>query len=81
MSKEITNGWIIFFDSNGIRYYFEKMYRIGRCRFSKQKFALFKDILDVNDMLKQVEKALSIYGIVGIKGKIKLMVANAQIGG
>jgi hypothetical protein len=81
--KKPNSGWIIFFDhpESNERYYFLKMYNIGRVRFSKSKFAMFDSILDTYDALNKIEPALKLYGspVVKNSNKIKLMAAQATI--
>jgi len=68
------HGWLIFYEDNGKRFYFRKLYKIGRVRFSRKEFALFDDIFAVNDQLKMLEKPLKLYPIPS-----KLMAAEATI--
>lgn len=78
-----NEGWIIFFDdSNGDRHYFQKIYSIGRCKFTTSiHFAMFDDLMSCNEMLTKIQESLKLYdGIPCYPLKtIKLMVAMATV--
>lgn len=86
-SNNPNEGWIIFFDDTcntpNKRYYFHKMYSIGRPRFDNNKFAFFSNILDCHQMLEKLEEAIKLYGVPNVKmkdqHKIKLMAAQATL--
>ena len=80
MKKE-EEGWILFFEHKGQRYYLYRMYKIGRVKFSKTHFLLFKDIFEANDALKKVEKCIKIIPlpIPDLTGRIQFKAAQVSV--
>lgn len=82
--KQEKEQWIIFFDDNSVRYYYEKINEtINRVKFSKDRFCVFESVLDVNEVLKKIENILKYTNPIGNihldASKIKLKAAKVII--
>lgn len=81
----MNEGWIIFFDVEGTRYFYEKMYKaVDRPKFSKDRFCIFEGLYDCNEILQKLESYVKAYGIPPMRGlkyvkKIKLLAAHVKI--